>query len=364
MSKQRKCEFKNAIVAMLAVVFSVCMTSVARSQQTTSANEPAIDTSTAAKPAATSTPSDSVEHWDVLPLAGNNLHANPSIVGQKDTFPGFTRELIRVQWRAADPIDLYVIRPRDAVKAPVVLFLYGYPTDTDKFLNDIWCQNVVKHGFAAVGFVSALTGQRYHDRPMKEWFVSQLQESLASSVHDVQMILNYLGSRGDLDMDRVGIFGQGSGGTIAILSAAADPRIKTLDVMDPWGDWPDWLAKSPQIPESERATYLKPDFVAKVMPLDPVHWLPQLKGRPVRIQENLFNLAIPEPVRKQIEIAASGSAKIVEYHDAKEYGEKVSANGKMLEWLQTELHNSSDRITASESPLKTVAAEERASQHQ
>jgi hypothetical protein len=363
MSKQRKREFKNAMIAMLAVVFSVCMASVARSQQTTSASAPAIDTSTTAKPAPASTPSETVEHWDVLPLAGNNLHATPPIVGQKDTFPGFTRELIRVQWRAADPIDLYVVRPRDVVKAPVVLFLYGYPTDTNKFLNDVWCQNVVKHGFAAVGFVSALTGQRYHDRPMKEWFVSQLQESLVYSVHDVQMILNYLDSRSDFDMDRVGMFGQGSGGTIAILSAAVDPRIKTLDLMDPWGDWPDWLAKSPQIPESERTAYLKPDFVAKIMPYDSVHWLPQLKGRPVRIQENLFNLAIPELVRKQIETAASGSAKIVEYHDAKEYSEKVSANGKMLEWLETELHGSSESITASEFPSKAVAVEEKASQH-
>jgi len=364
MSKQRKCGFKNAIAAGLTLVSLVFMASVAWSQQTTSPSAPATDRSSTPRPTPASTPSDTVEHWDILPLAGNNLHASPPLMGQTDTFPGFTRELIRVQWRAADPIDLYIIRPRDVVKPPIVLFLYGYPTDTDKFLNNLWCQNVVEHGFAAVGFVSALTGERYHDRPMKQWFVSELQESLAVSVHDVQMILNYLGSRGDLDMDRVGMFGQGSGGTIAILSAAVDPRIKTLDLMDPWGDWPDWLAKSPQIPESERATYLKPDFVAKVMPYDSVRWLPQLKGRSVRIQENLFNLAIPTPVRQQIETAASGSAKIVEYHDAKEYSEKVHTNGKMLEWLQVELHGSSGPITASEPALKTVAAEERSGQHQ
>src|ERR1022692_4628664 len=76
------------------------------------------------------------------------------------------------------------------------------------------------------GFVSALTGQRYHDRPMKEWFVSELPEALGSSVHDVQMILNYLADRNDLDMTRVGMYGQGSGGTIAILAASADPRLK------------------------------------------------------------------------------------------------------------------------------------------
>jgi hypothetical protein len=75
------------------------------------------------------------------------------------------------------------------------------------------------------------------------------------------------------------MFGQGSGGTIAILSASVDPRIKALDVLDPWGDWPDWLAKSPQVPDAERAAYLKPEFLAKVAPLDPVVWLPKLTDR-------------------------------------------------------------------------------------
>jgi hypothetical protein len=53
--------------------------------------------------------------------------------------------------------------------------------------------------------VSALNGHRYTYRPMKQWFVSELQEALGSSVHDVQMILNYLSTRDDLDMSRVGM---------------------------------------------------------------------------------------------------------------------------------------------------------------
>jgi iron complex outermembrane receptor protein len=76
-------------------------------------------------------------------------------------------------------------------------------------------------GFAAIGFVSALTGHRFHNRSMKEWFISELQEALGTSVHDVPMILNYLSTRGDLDMDNIGMFGQGSGGAIAILAASA-----------------------------------------------------------------------------------------------------------------------------------------------
>jgi len=73
---------------------------------------------------------------------------------------------------------------------------------------------------------------------MKEWFVSDLEHSLVGTTHDVQMVINYLASRGDFDMSRIGIFGEGSGGTIALLAASVDARIKAVDVLDPWGDWP------------------------------------------------------------------------------------------------------------------------------
>jgi hypothetical protein len=366
MTPRQKTGFGFVVILVSFLFFSSGAPSIAQSPQATSEDAPAASASSVSKvtPMRVLAPPKTVEHWDVLPLAGNSLHVIPPVAGEKDTLPIFTRELLSVQWRPADPIDLYIIRPKNAVKPPVVLFLYSYPTDADKFRNDVLCENFVKHGFAAVGFVSALTGHRYHDRPMKEWFVSELQESLATSVHDVQMVLNYLATRNDLDMNQVGMFGQGSGGTIAILSASVDPRIKTVDVMDPWGDWPVWLAKSPQIPESERTDYLKPEFLAKVAPLDPVRLIQQLKGRPFRLQENIFNQAIPDAVRKQIETAASGTAQIVEYPDVKEYSEKVSANGKMLEWMQSQLQDASQISTPKEFLEKAVATEDKDRQKQ
>lgn len=191
-----------------------------------------------------------VEDWNSLSLAGNPLHAERPLLGEKDEMPQFTRELMQLKWRFGDPIDLYVIRPKGVVKPPVILYLYTYPSETDRFRNDRFCVDVTRDGFAAVGFVSALTGQRYHNRPMKEWFVSELQEALVTSVHDVRMVLDYLGTRDDLDTRKVGMFGEGSGGTIAILAAATDPRIRSIDLLDPWGDWPDWMAKSQLIPEA------------------------------------------------------------------------------------------------------------------
>ena len=242
---------------------------------------------------------DDIEDWNVLALAPGSLHARAPLFGEKAVFPTYTRELVELQWRTGDPIDLYIIRPANVDKPPVVLLLYGYPSDTDRFRDDDYCKALAKRGFAAVGFVSALTGHRYHNRPMKEWFVSELPEALGKSVHDVQMILNYLSTRDDLDMKRVGMYGQGSGGTIAILSASVDARIKALDVLDPWGDWPDWMASSAQIPEDERPDYLTPQFLETAAPFDPVRWMPALRGRSFRLQQTLFSRVTPEAARNR-----------------------------------------------------------------
>lgn len=195
---------------------------------------------------------------------------------------------------------------------------------------------MTKDGFAAIGFVSALTGHRYTNRPMKQWFVSELQEALGSSVHDVQMILNYLSTRGDLDMGRIGMFGVGSGGTIAILAAAADPRIKTIDVIDPWGDWPDWMAKSSLIPEVERPNYLKPEFLKKVAPLDPLQWLPRLNSQRVRLQQVLDDSVTPRAVQERIKVAAPGSARILAFDNTRQFSSAVSGD-TIVQWVKDQL---------------------------
>lgn len=277
------------------------------------------------------------ENWAEIKLGDKRPHEIRVLLGEKDEQPEFTRELLRVEWRTGDPIDLYVILPVNVERPPVVIYLYSYPSESSQFLNNAFCKALTHDGFAAVGFVSALTGQRYHGRPMKEWFVSELQEALGKSTHDVQMTLNYLATRGDLDMNRVGMFGQGSGGTIALLAAAADDRIRAVDVLDPWGDWPDWLAQSPVVPEKERANYLKPEFLTRVAPLDPVRWMPALKSRSLRFQLAKFDKSTPEAASERIRAALPATATLVIYEDVTDYQARAVTGGRIIQWLHAQL---------------------------
>lgn len=282
----------------------------------------------------------SSESWTELDAlkSGLSLSHMAWVVLGKSEYPEYTSELVRVQWRDADPIELHVVLPHGVTKPPVILYLYSASDDGSRFTQNAWCKYVTKDGFAAVGFVSALTGQRYHARPMRQWFVSELQESLGTSTHDVQMILNYLVQRGDMDTARVGMLGEGSGGTISILAAAVDPRIRFVDAIHPWGDWPDWLKSSPLIPEQERASYLQPEFLRKVMVLDPVKYLPELSRDRVRIEQVDNDPITPREVQKQIAASASAKDVVLQYSDMRS---QIYAWMMSHPWLEEKLSSTS-----------------------
>ena len=280
-------------------------------------------------------------------LSGSSLRPVQALIGYINDYPGYTVELTQVQWRWGDPIDLYVMKPKGIEKPPVILYLYGYPSDTDRFKDESFQSSVTRNGFAAVGFVSALTGHRYHDRPMKEWFVSELPECLATSAHDVQMILNYLATRGDLDMTRVGMFTQGSGASIGLLASAADPRIRVLDTLDPWGDWPAWMKSSTLIPEEEHMEYMKPEFLKKAAALEPVEWLPKIQAQKFRLQDATFETTTPKVAKQKLRGAVPAGATVTIYQTPEEFNMVVRGKTE-LEWIQRELRSLPDSETAAQ----------------
>jgi Dienelactone hydrolase family len=282
--------------------------------------------------------SKGVEDLSKASLSSSQLHADPPELVEKAETKDFTREFVAVQWRPGDRIYLYVVLPAKVKKPPVAIYIYGHPSDTDRFQDDGWCQRTTSGGYAAVGLVPALTGQRYHDRPMKEWFVSELQEALGKSAHDVQMVLNYLGDRGDVDMGNVGVFGVGAGGTIAVMAASVDSRIKAIDLLDPWGDWPVWMQKSAVIPDEERPAYVKPEFLKKVADFDPVKLLPALKTPHIRLNQlNDEFASTPEEAKEQMEAALPATAEHHRFETSMAFYGEVASGGRVFDWLKLQL---------------------------
>ena len=293
------------------------------------------------------------EDWSSLHIGASKLDPLPAIVGGVDEQETFTRIMTRVQWRPGDPIDLWIFLPKGVTKPPVVLYLNNVDQGTARFRDNSWAQRVTQGGVAVVGFVAALSGPRFHDRPMQQSFISELQEALGSTVHDVKFILDYLASTDKFDMNRVGMFGVGSGGAITILAAAADPRIKAVDALDPWGDWPDFLAKSPVMdPDPARDEHAKPEFLKKVAPLEPVKWLPDLKI-PVRIQQIRDNDTTPIECKEAIKAAAPKQAEVLRFAALTDLGSR-EGGGRLYEWIKDKLRESPKASTGTDAKVAVV----------
>ena len=318
----------------LPLLILIAFPNLAPAQQAPPANREKAESRTDSK----STPPTVAENWQALGDLKSGLELVTPIVVQNDEQPDLVRQLVRVQWCPNDPIDLWITRPKVTGKVPVVLYLYNFSDSSDRFHDNGWCKRANADGFAAVGFASALSDYRFKWRPLRQWFVSELAESLGSSVHDVQLILNYLADRGDLDMNRVGMFGMGSGATIAILAAHADSRIKTLDLLDPWGGWPDWLKQSPLVPENERSNYLAPQFLKSVAALDPVALLPSLKTPNIRLQQTVSEPVTPNISRERIAAAVPERTQIAKYMSPEDLL-KAWKNTGLSGWIKQQLRS-------------------------
>jgi len=147
-------------------------------------------------------------------------------------------------------------------------------------------------------------------------------------------------------MNRVGMFGTGSGGSIAILSSAADARIRVLDLLGPWGDWPRWVAGTKVLSDGERATYAKRDFLDKVAPLEPVTWLPKIKARALRIQDVRNNKAMPDDAQEKLESAAPDFAEINQFGNGAAFLASDSP-GNLFEWMKGQLKTEEKSLTVS-----------------
>src|SRR5271165_7179047 len=136
-----------------------------------------------------------------------------------------------------------------------------------------------------------------------------------------------------MDMNHVGMFGEGSGGSVAILAAAVDSRIRALDLLEPWGDWPEWLANSPLIPQQERPDYITPQFLSGLSPLEPTQLLPKLDSRAIRLQIVSNWTTTPKSAKEHIEAAMPSTAEIRRYENSKPLVESASS-GKFFDWLK------------------------------
>ncbi len=127
-------------------------------------------------------------------------------------------------------IFLKSVRATD--RRPVVVLLHGTGARKEELLATM--RTLADRGFASAAIDSRHHGERIRTGSGNDQYFAAMLETyrtgkggpyLYDTVWDVMRLVDYLGTRTDVDPKRVGIMGISKGGTEAYLAAAVDPRI-------------------------------------------------------------------------------------------------------------------------------------------
>jgi hypothetical protein len=77
-------------------------------------------------------------------------------------------------------------------------------------------------------------------------------------------------------------------------------------------------------------------FLKKVVPLDPLDWLPKIQAKKFRLDNELFDINTPKVVREELRAAAPAGSNVVLYKNMDEF-KAVFQDGSNLRWIQHEL---------------------------
>jgi pimeloyl-ACP methyl ester carboxylesterase len=212
-----------------------------------------------------------------------------------------------------------------AQPAPAVLFVhwYGPPAPTSNRTQ------FVPDGIAlARQGVTALLIDTPWSVP--EWFRSRKSEEdytrSVQQVRDLRRALDVLMAQPGIDRTRVAYVGHDFGAMYGTLAAAVDPRVTHFVFMAGTASFSDWFLYAPKLQGEARDR-----VIAELAPLDPVRWLPRLRG-PVLLQFASTDEHVSTARREQLAAAAPKGAEVRVYKAGHALSEESTR--ERLDWLR------------------------------
>jgi len=137
---------------------------------------------------------------------------------------------------------------------PTIIFCHGSYRDTDKIYNPVQQISSIGPAFASHGFIyfglfrrgvglsagqgvnsADLMDSAFKERGQEGRNEVQLQQMLTDQLQDMVSGLKYLRGRKDVDTNRIVIVGHSFGGSLTLLVAEHDPRLKAVIVFSAGG---------------------------------------------------------------------------------------------------------------------------------
>ena len=168
--------------------------------------------------------------------------------------------------------------------------------------------------FTENGYSSVVVHRK---KDFRDWFdFDSIDQMTLSAVTDIRRVLDWAGTRPEIDAASIGITGISLGGMGALFATAVDPRIKAAVIMLTGGNFPYILTHSGEkrirekrIPYMERERLTKERFHARMkvsVKLDPMGVAPYMDARKLLLILAVFDRVIPSETGRALQRKMGG----------------------------------------------------------
>jgi len=162
---------------------------------------------------------------------------DPSPAKVTTTEKGYRQELLSFASEPNERVPVLILKKDDGPqRRAVVIALHG--TGGSKESMRGWLEEYAARGWLAVSIDARHHGERatpipglqnpYQSAMFRAYKTGEGHPYLYDTVWDVMRLVDYLSTRPDVDVSRIGLSGNSKGGTEAYLAAAADERIAAV----------------------------------------------------------------------------------------------------------------------------------------
>ena len=230
--------------------------------------------------------------------------------------------------KGTNAATLITPRTQAAAPAPAVLFVhwYGPPAPTSnrtQFIPDGIA--LAERGVTSLLIDTPWSVPTYfRTRRRAEDYTRSVQQ-----VRDLRRALDVLAAQPGIDRARFGYVGHDFGAMYGTIAAAVDPRVTHFVFMAGTASFSDWFLYGPKLDGEAREK-----FIAELAPLDPVKWVPKLRG-PVLMQFADTDEHVSTARREQLAAAAPRGTDVRVYKAGHELND--TATSERLAWLRKTL---------------------------
>lgn len=210
--------------------------------------------------------------------------------------------------------------PKGSGKFACVVFLHGYGGSKEDMLSA--ADPVAAEGYAIMSIDAEFHGER--KEAGKALYSTNFEESrngIIQTVIDLRRAVDYLETRRDIDMDKIGYVGGSMGGIIGAIFIGVEPRIKAAALLVAGGNMSLMIKESqhsaiPAIREYLDAQGVSYSDLQEFMdPVDPINFIAEFSPRPVVFHLGKFDRVVPAEAGQQLYDAA-GEPKQVYWYDS------------------------------------------------